>query len=137
GVPKRRSKSIQALAKAVHEGALRLDGSPSLDEALRRLRSIPGVGTTTADYVAMRVYREPDAFPSHDQRLRAAASDHDAALSPADLEARAESWRPWRAYAAMWLWDSVRGDEPASAPYFQGNRETMVPPAATAEDQVA
>ncbi|MEM7137652.1 MAG: AlkA N-terminal domain-containing protein [Myxococcota bacterium] len=137
GVPKRRSKSIQALAKAVHEGALRLDGTPSLDEALRRLRSIPGVGTTTADYVAMRVYREPDAFPSHDQRLRAAASHDEGALSPADLEARAESWRPWRAYAAMWLWDSVRRDEPASTPYFQGNRETMVPAAPTAEDQVA
>ncbi|MEM8609803.1 MAG: AlkA N-terminal domain-containing protein [Myxococcota bacterium] len=136
GIPKRRSRSVQALAKAVHEGALQLDGTPSLSEAVRRLREIPGVGCTTADYVAMRVYREPDAFPAHDQRLRAAVSNGDAALSAAELEARAEPWRPWRAYAAMYLWDGVRREEPSEAPYFHGNRETVLPPPPAA-DQVA
>lgn len=136
GVPKRRSKSIQALAKAVHEGTLQLDGTPSLEEAVRRLRQIPGIGSTTADYVAMRVYREPDAFPTHDQRLRAALSREDVPLSAAELEARAEPWRPWRAYAAMLLWDAVRREEPSASPYFQGNRETVVPPLPAA-DQVA
>lgn len=136
GVPKRRSKSIQALAKAVHEGALQLDGTPSLEEAVRRLRGIPGVGSTTADYVAMRVYREPDAFPTHDQRLRAAMSNGEGPLSAAELETRAEPWRPWRAYAAMFLWDAVRRTEPSATPYFQGNRETVLPPPPAA-DQVA
>lgn len=129
GVPKRRSKSIQALARAVHEGALRLDGSPSLEEALRGLRAIPGVGATTADYIAMRVYREPDAFPTNDQRLRAAASVDGTTIGAIELEARAERWRPWRAYAAMCLWASANGAETTSPAYFQGNRETMRPPA--------
>ncbi|MGB5808872.1 MAG: AlkA N-terminal domain-containing protein [Polyangiales bacterium] len=135
GVPKRRSKSIQALARAVHEGVLQLDGTPSLDDALRCLRSVSGVGTTTADYIAMRVYREPDAFPCNDHRLRSAC-ENGTVLSPADLEARAESWRPWRAYAAMYLWDSVSRTESGATPYFQGNRETITPPAPAA-DQVA
>ena len=129
GVPKRRSKSIQALAKAVHEGVLRLDGSPSLDEALRGLRAIPGVGATTADYIAMRVYREPDAFPTNDQRLRAAASVDGTTLGAIELEARAERWRPWRAYAAMCLWAAANRDDSASPAYFQGNRETIRAPA--------
>lgn len=129
GVSKRRSKSIQALARAVHEGVLRLDGSPSLDEALRGLRAIPGVGTTTADYIAMRVYREPDAFPTNDQRLRAAASPNGGALAAFELEERAEAWRPWRAYAAMCLWEATSRESTSSPSYFQGNRETMQPPA--------
>jgi len=129
GVPKRRSKSIQALAKAVHEGVLRLDGSPSLDEALCGLRAIPGVGTTTADYIAMRVYREPDAFPANDRRLRTVASLNGGALAAHELEALAERWRPWRAYAAMCLWETARCNGTASSTYFQGNRDTITPPA--------
>jgi len=129
GVPKRRSKSIQALAKAVHEGVLRLDGSPSLDEALRGLRAIPGLGTTTADYIAMRVYREPDAFPANDRRLRTAASSNGPALAALELEALAERWRPWRAYAAMCLWAAASRDDASRPTYFRGNHETIPPPA--------
>jgi len=136
GLPKRRSRSIQALAKAVHEGALQLDGSPSLDEALRGLREIPGIGTTTADYIAMRVYREPDAFPLQDQRLRTVVSKDGSALPPMELEERAERWRPWRAYAAISLWDLSNRLEESRGGYFQGNRETIHPPPAAAH-QVA
>jgi len=111
GVPKRRSRSIQTLAKAVHEGALRLDGSPSLEAAVERLRSITDVSTTTAEYIAMRVYREPDAFPSNNPWLRKALSDNGTLASVVELEARAEAWRPWRAYAAMHLWNSFLDGE--------------------------
>ncbi len=112
GVPKRRSRSIQALARAVHEGALRLDGSPSLEAAVEGLCSIADVSATTAQYVAMRVYREPDAFPSNSHWLRKAISDNGAPAPVSDLEIRADAWRPWRAYAAMHLWDSFFADEP-------------------------
>lgn len=110
GVPTRRSRAIQALAKAVHEGALRLDGSPSLDASIERIRSIADVSATTAHYVAMRVYREADAFPSSNLWLRKALSHNGATISIPDLEARAEAWRPYRSYAAMLLWDSVMED---------------------------
>ncbi len=134
GVPKRRSKSIQGLAKAVHEGELRLDGSPSLDEALRGLRAVPGLGTTTADYIAMRVYREPDAFPANDRRLRTVASSNGGSLAAHELEALAERWRPWRAYAAMCLWERARCNGTERPTYFQGNRDTITP---EAPEQVA
>jgi len=106
GVPTRRSRCIQALAKAVHEGVLRLDGSPSLDAAIESLQKISDVSATTAHYIAMRVYREPDAFPPSNRWLRQALSPNGTPISSVELENRAEAWRPWRAYAAMLLWDS-------------------------------
>jgi len=114
GVPTRRSRSIQALAKAVHEGGLRLDGTPSLDDAIEGLRSIADMGATTAQYIAMRVYREPDAFPSTNRWLREGLRQNGTPVSMADLESRAESWRPFRAYAAMLLWDAFVADERGS-----------------------
>ena len=131
GVPKRRSRSIQALAKAVHEGGLLLDGSPSLDTAVDGLRSIADLGATMAHYVAMRVYREPDAFPSNSHWLRKAVSNNGAPLSITQLESSSDNWRPWRAYAAMYLWDSLFADE--SGGRGPWDRES-VPPTA---DQVA
>ena len=114
GVPKRRSRCIQALAKAVHEGAIRLDGSPSLDAAIEDLRQITDLSAATAHYIAMRVYREPDAFPGSDRWLRQALSHGGAPVSTAELEARAEAWRPWRAYASMLLWDAYLDEGRAS-----------------------
>jgi AraC family transcriptional regulator of adaptative response / DNA-3-methyladenine glycosylase II len=131
GVPKRRSRSVQALAKAVHEGGLLLDGSPSLDTAVDGLRSIADLGATTAHYVAMRVYREPDAFPANSHWLRKAISNNGTPVSISQLESRSDNWRPWRAYAAMHLWDSLAADE--SGGLGPWDRES-VPPAA---DQVA
>jgi AraC family transcriptional regulator of adaptative response / DNA-3-methyladenine glycosylase II len=112
GVPKRRSRSIQALAKAVHEGALRLDGSASLAAAVEGLRSITDLSATTAEYIAMRVYREPDAFPANSHWLRKMISSNGMPVSVQELESRADGWRPWRAYAAMHLWDSFFADAP-------------------------
>lgn len=124
GVPKRRARSVQALAKAVHEGALRLDGAASLDAAVEGLRSIADVSTTTAQYVAMRVYREPDAFPSNNPWLRQAMSMNGAPLSSTELESHAESWRPWRAYGAMYLWASLLSDDPRAMALWGGAAET-------------
>ncbi|MGB8223657.1 MAG: AlkA N-terminal domain-containing protein [Polyangiales bacterium] len=132
GVPKRRSRSIQSLAKAVHEGVLRLDGAPSLDAAVEGLRSIADLSATTAEYIAMRVYREPDVFPGNSPWLRKALSHNGTPLSVHELESRAEGWRPWRAYASMYLWDSFIADgEPA--PHWASSRESAPPSA----DQVA
>jgi len=131
GVPKRRSRCIQALAKAVHEGALRLDGSASLDVAVEGLRSINDVSATTAEYIAMRVYREPDAFPMNNTWLRKAISQNGLPVSLSELESHSDSWRPWRAYAAMHLWDSFVADE--TDPRRLWHRDST-PPAA---DQVA
>ena len=91
---------IRALASAVASGKIKFEAVVDSADFLRRLCEIPGVGSWTAQYVAMRALGEPDAFPSTDLGLLRALS----LTSPRELERRAEPWRPWRAYAAMYLW---------------------------------
>jgi AraC family transcriptional regulator of adaptative response / DNA-3-methyladenine glycosylase II len=74
------------------------------DEAARALLSIRGIGPWTAAYIGMRALRAPDAFPEGDLALRRAIE----AFGARDVAARAESWRPWRAYAAMYIWTKER-----------------------------
>jgi DNA-3-methyladenine glycosylase II len=81
-------------------GKIKFEGVVDSDAFLHRLCEIPGIGKWTAQYVAMRALGEPDAFPSADLGLLRAL-----ALGAArELEQHAEAWRPWRAYAAMYLW---------------------------------
>jgi AraC family transcriptional regulator of adaptative response / DNA-3-methyladenine glycosylase II len=129
GVPKRRSRSIQSLAKAAHEGAIRLDGTPSLETAVERLRSVTDLSATTAQYIAMRVYRESDAFPANNPWLRKALSHNGTPVSMQELEIRARGWSPWRAYASMYLWDSFVGDMPETRRFWRGSRESTPPSA--------
>jgi AraC family transcriptional regulator of adaptative response / DNA-3-methyladenine glycosylase II len=77
----------------------------SVEATVARLRAVKGVGDWTAHYIAMRACGEPDAFPASDVGLlRGAADQHGRRPSPRELLARADAWRPWRAYAAHHLW---------------------------------
>jgi len=103
GLPGARARSILALARATADGRLDLALGADPDAALAALLELPGVGPWTADYVAMRALRRPDAFPAGDLVLRRLL---DVTTSSA-AERRAEAWRPWRAYAALHLWTSL------------------------------
>ena len=104
GLPRARAATIRALAAAIACGELTLDGSRDLGDAVSRLVAIPGIGTWTAHYVAMRALGEPDAFPAADLGLRRALGHGGARLASARVAELAEAWRPWRAYAALHLW---------------------------------
>jgi AraC family transcriptional regulator of adaptative response / DNA-3-methyladenine glycosylase II len=105
GMPRSRAATISAVARAVMADANLFGANRGLDEALERLRAIRGVGEWTAQYIALRQLREPDAFPASDVGLmRALANDQGHRLAADELLARAEKWRPWRAYAAQHLW---------------------------------
>jgi AraC family transcriptional regulator of adaptative response / DNA-3-methyladenine glycosylase II len=106
GLTKARADTIRRLAVGVAAGELRLDSSLGLDEAVQRLSALPGIGEWTAQYVALRAFGEPDAFPTGDLGLRRAMADHAGIPSTPALSQRAESWRPWRGYAAVHLWTS-------------------------------
>src|SRR5579871_1521317 len=93
GVPKACAESVHALAQAVQSGELAFERVADVPAFVARFRRLPGVDGWTAQYVAMRALGEPDAFPSKDRALAS----------------RSESWRPWRAYAAMYLWDDLHG----------------------------
>jgi AraC family transcriptional regulator of adaptative response / DNA-3-methyladenine glycosylase II len=69
------------------------------------LCTLPGIGPWTAQYVAMRGFADPDAFPAADLGLLRSARALGLAQSARELERHAERWRPWRAYAAQALWN--------------------------------
>jgi AraC family transcriptional regulator of adaptative response / DNA-3-methyladenine glycosylase II len=106
GITKARAETIRGLASAVARGRLRLDSSLGLDDAVQRLSALPGIGEWTAQYVALRAFGEPDAFPAGDLGLRRALADDAGMPSTPLLSRMAESWRPWRGYAAVHLWTS-------------------------------
>lgn len=105
GLPKARAETIRALARAVSDGSLSFERIVDTTAFLARLRQIPGIGPWTAQYIAMRALGEPDAFPSGDIGLLRALR----LTTVRALESRAEAWRPWRAYAAMYLWSAAHG----------------------------
>jgi AraC family transcriptional regulator of adaptative response / DNA-3-methyladenine glycosylase II len=107
-MPAARATALSSLAAAVVADPGLLNPYRGLDAAVAQLRSLPGIGDWTAHYIAMRALREPDAFPAADVGLlRAMTTEFGRRPSPAELLDRAESWRPWRAYAAMHLWASL------------------------------
>ena len=103
GLPGARAASLRSLARAVCEGELSFHGVVDVAAFLERFRALPGIGDWTAQYVAMRAFGDPDAFPDGDLGLRKAAG----LRRPADLEKKSRVWRPWRAYAAMHLWQGI------------------------------
>ena len=103
--PRARSGAIAALARAAAADPGLFDPTGDLPTAIARLKALPGIGEWTAQYIAMRQFREPDAFPAGDIGLmRALAGADGVRPTAAALQTRAEAWRPWRAYAALHLW---------------------------------
>jgi AraC family transcriptional regulator, regulatory protein of adaptative response / DNA-3-methyladenine glycosylase II len=103
GMTRAKAGAIRSLAAAVLAGDVSLDGSMPPDRLEAALLSLPGVGPWTAAMVRMRIGRDPDAFVPGDLGVRRALGD----ISAAAAEERSQAWRPWRAYAAMYLWRSI------------------------------
>jgi AraC family transcriptional regulator of adaptative response / DNA-3-methyladenine glycosylase II len=109
GIIRARAQTIRDLARAAAGGSISFDASQDVNEFCTALRSIRGIGEWTAQYVAMRALKDPDAFPASDLGLLRAFDGDGGRLKPAELLARAERWRPWRAYAALLIWSSDDG----------------------------
>jgi AraC family transcriptional regulator of adaptative response / DNA-3-methyladenine glycosylase II len=104
GLTTSRAATLNSLARAVAAHPELLQASETLDDTLAALCALPGIGRWTAQYIAMRALREPDAFPASDLGLLRAMETKAGRPTPAALAERAEAWRPWRAYAALRLW---------------------------------
>jgi AraC family transcriptional regulator of adaptative response / DNA-3-methyladenine glycosylase II len=112
GLPAARGRTLQSLSAFAAEGGLNMAPGTTLDEAVKKLKTIKGIGDWTAHYVALRVHRYPDAFPAGDLGLQKAAGrlagpGSGASLTESGLAALAQSWSPWRGYAALRLWQSL------------------------------
>lgn len=96
GMPRARVDALVGLAKHVRDARITLDPHADVERTMDALRALPGIGDWTAQYVAMRALGWPDAFPATDLGVKQALGK--------DALALAEAWRPWRAYAVMYLW---------------------------------
>jgi AraC family transcriptional regulator, regulatory protein of adaptative response / DNA-3-methyladenine glycosylase II len=105
GLTRSRIAAMRSLAQMVV--ARKFEFTAPTDETVAALGQISGVGEWTSQYAALRALGDPDAFPMSDLILRRMAGSGRGALSEAELESRAEAWRPWRAYAATYLWDAA------------------------------
>ncbi|MCU0881631.1 MAG: helix-turn-helix domain-containing protein [Hyphomonadaceae bacterium] len=102
-MPRARIAALQGFARLCADTPDLLDGEP--DTVRARLVALPGIGPWTADYIAVRALGDPDGFASGDVALQRVLADGDGNRpDAAALEARSQAWRPWRAYAAQYLW---------------------------------
>lgn len=107
GMPKARAETIRALASAVRDGDLSLGFAADPRKVTDALCALPGIGEWTAQYIAMRAFGEPDAYPADDLGLRKALATNGRPATKREAEQQAETWRPWRAYAVMHLWTGL------------------------------
>lgn len=111
GIVKPRQRAILALAQAVAAGQLQLNAGADVAATMATLVTLPGIGDWTAQYIAMRALRWPDAFPAGDVALHRALGVQDHKHPGREAEARSQDWRPWRSYAVLRAWSVL----PASA----------------------
>ncbi|MBS5519556.1 MAG: Ada metal-binding domain-containing protein [Acidaminococcus sp.] len=100
GIISSRTAAIRALAQALVEGSLRLDGTRTREETKKALLSLKGIGHWTSDYIAMRVLKDPDIFLENDAGIKHAMPG----TTPKKRLTLAEAWRPFRSYATVSLW---------------------------------
>jgi AraC family transcriptional regulator of adaptative response / DNA-3-methyladenine glycosylase II len=108
GLPGSRAEALRNLAQVVARGEIDIEPGVDPRAVIGRLVALPGIGPWTAEYIAMRALRWPDAFPAGDLGLLKASQMKSARA----LETLAEGWRPWRAYAALHLWESLTPPAP-------------------------
>jgi AraC family transcriptional regulator of adaptative response / DNA-3-methyladenine glycosylase II len=104
GIVKTRQAAIQALANAVVQGDLRLDAGADVSTTLQQMQAMPGIGDWTAQYIAMRALRWPDAFPAGDVALHKALAVTGQPKPAQAALAASRAWQPWRAYAVVRAW---------------------------------
>jgi len=120
GMPRARAATIAGLAMAARADPTMFEARHDLDDTVARLRLLPGIGEWTAQYVAMRVLRESDAFLAADVALQRILAVDGRRPNARELLDRAERWRPWRAYAVLHFWMGEAGSDKLSEVHDDG-----------------
>ena len=106
GVIGTRARTIYELAKTFERADIDFGHGANPEAEMKKLLAIPGVGSRTAQYIAMRTMQWTDAFLETDVGVKKALSTH----APKELLEMAEAWRPWRSYATVNLWNTLQED---------------------------
>ena len=104
GVTRARARALIGLAAAVDSRRIRLESESEVEATVDELTALPGIGTWTANYIAMRALRWPDSFLANDLVVLKALGE----TRPSRARLVSESWRPWRSYAVMHLWRNAK-----------------------------
>ena len=107
GIVRQRQAAIVAIARAVAEGRLTLHPGADVPETCAALKQLPGIGDWTAQYIAMRALRWPDAFPAGDVALHKALGVQQSKQPARAAEAASQVWKPWRSYAVVRAWNTL------------------------------
>ena len=106
GIVKQRQAAIVALACAVTDGRVVLNAGADVNATVTALKAVPGIGDWTAQYIAMRALRWPDAFPAGDVALHKALGVSGCRHPAREAEAASVAWKPWRSYAVVRAWST-------------------------------
>ena len=118
GIVKQRQAAIVGIAQAVADKRLQLHAGADVPATIAALKELPGIGDWTAQYIAMRALRWPDAFPAGDVALHKAlgvqttSAGQSSKTAARDAQALSQAWKPWRSYAVIRAWASL--DKPVS-----------------------
>ncbi len=104
GIVKQRQAAIVGIAQAVAAKRLQLHAGADVPATIAALKELPGIGDWTAQYIAMRALRWPDAFPAGDVALHKALGTQGTKTAARDAEALSQAWKPWRSYAVIRAW---------------------------------
>ena len=107
GIVRQRQTAISGIARAVAEKRLQLHGGVDVKATIAQLKALPGIGDWTAQYIAMRALRWPDAFPAGDVALQKALGVQTLKNPAREAELRALAWKPWRSYAVIRAWSGL------------------------------
>jgi AraC family transcriptional regulator of adaptative response / DNA-3-methyladenine glycosylase II len=121
GIVQQRQKAILSLARAVAGGELALHAGADLKSTLQALTQLPGIGDWTAQYIAMRALRWPDAYPAGDVALQKALGVRDERHPAQAAEVAGQGFRPWRSYAVIRAWNAATPMAAGPATPFDGN----------------
>ena len=131
GIVRQRQAAIVGIARAVVEKRLPLHGGADVNATIALLKALPGIGDWTAQYIAMRVLRWPDAFPAADVALHKAL-DLQALKNPGrQAEQVSLAWKPWRSYAVIRAWSGLLVTTPSPQEF------SKTPESIAAEDHAA
>jgi AraC family transcriptional regulator of adaptative response / DNA-3-methyladenine glycosylase II len=116
GITRARAATIRRVASALLDGHVDFRAERSLAAFVESWTAIQGIGPWTAHYLAIRALGHPDAFPAHDLVLQQALGSRGRRATPRELDAIAESWRPWRAYATLHVWHGAMAQPQVGKP---------------------
>jgi AraC family transcriptional regulator of adaptative response / DNA-3-methyladenine glycosylase II len=103
-MPASRARALVGVAEAIATGTVDLSPSADRSVAASAMEAIKGIGPWTASVVLLKATADPDAFGANDLILQRIADEIGLPGDTRSLEAHAERWRPWRAYAMHHLW---------------------------------